>query len=131
MNPNATKEKLAKGFSYPLKRSVLDAALLSAQLNQLPLIRFYSQRNDLVMWAWFPGEANRGVHGAGTGLTQLFIYAVPSPEHQNVEQKLIAQGLPALCSWLQKSEAAGSVWRSTEHSFRCRLIDNELKVSYD
>lgn len=48
-----------------------DAALALPALPEIPIIRYCSQRADVVICAWFPGEANRGVHGSGTGQIQL------------------------------------------------------------
>ena len=75
------------------------------------------------------GETSRLAYAAGRVF--LTVYAVPSAEREEIERALLDHGLPLLRSWLERVEAAGSTWRTTNHSFVLRYADGALNASSD
>src|SRR5262245_29887756 len=103
------KHKLPKGFSFPLKRSALDAALSGAGITQVDCVYYWLGRpGHIVRRADFCGESNR-VWAAGR--SRITLYAVPASERRETETLLLQTALPQLCAWLHNAEQAGNVWR--------------------
>jgi hypothetical protein len=118
MEYGLSKRKLPKGYSYPLKRSVLDSFLESANLRKLDTVTysFYAHRDNIIIRADYFGEAHKG--WAGVGLSSIVLQAVPSAERKEVENVLIEKVLPELCSWLRSAEEEGNAWRAwSRHLF--------------
>ena len=107
------KDKLPKTLSYPLKRSVLDAALRDANISKISNV-YYSirQSGNVIIRVAYCGEDRQG--WAGAGKSSITIYAVPSHERQETEAALLAI-LPSICKWLRNAELAGNVWRGNDH----------------
>ena len=100
------KDKLPRGFSFPLKRSVLDAALLEAGIAGVSCV-FYRHRKsgDIVMDADYHGEGWRG--WPATRLSSVCVYSVPSGERHAIEAHLVSEVLPRLVRWLKMFEPSG------------------------
>jgi len=104
------KAKLPRGLSFPLKRGVLDAALMEAGLSKVQSVYYWQrQRGHIVLRADYLGEGHRG--WAGAGRSAITVYAVPSSERQAVEQWLVSEVLPRMISWLGELERSGNVRR--------------------
>ena len=123
------KDKLPKPLSYPLKRSLLDAALQSHSVYRAVWYVVYSRRrfNKVILQAHFYPEDK--MHGFGSGKVQLTVHAVSASERKAAEDMLVGRGLPALCRWLAKVESEGDAWRSFRHSLTIEQIDDGLKFS--
>jgi hypothetical protein len=112
-----SKDKLPRAFSYPLKRSLLDAALNDASvMNAVYSVRYLFGRGKgpATIDALFSPERN-GAHVSVSGKSLITVWAVPREERKACEDILIAAGLPILCEWLAQTSHAGNVWRSTSH----------------
>ena len=110
------KAKLPRGLSFPLKRSVLDAALLEAGVLGIDFVYYWlRQRGHLVMWADYRGEGRRG--WASAGQLSITVYAVPSAERQATEEALVAEVLPRLVGWLKSLEKSGNTRRGSDQHF--------------
>ena len=108
------KQRLPRGFSFPLKRSILDSALTTAHITRIHCVYYWLQQaSDIVLRADYCGEANRAW---AAGQASITLYAVPARERSHTESVLIAQALPQLCTWLQTAEMAGNVWRGVDHT---------------
>jgi hypothetical protein len=108
------KHKLPRGFSFPLNRSVLDAALTQARIAHVYCVYYWlRQSGDIVLRADYCGETNRAW---AAGQASITLYAVPSLERRETEAVLIHQALPQLCTWLQTAEQAKNVWRGNNHA---------------
>jgi hypothetical protein len=107
------KRKLPRDFSFPLKRSLLDAALTQAQIARVHCVYYWlRQSGDIVLRADYCGETNQAW---AAGQASITLYAVPSVERQETESAIVHQALPQLCTWLQTAEQAGNVWRGNNH----------------
>jgi len=108
------KQKLPRGFSFPLNRSVLDAALAQAAIARVHCVYYWlRQSGDIVLHANYSGETNQAW---AAGQSSITLYAVPSAERRETESAIIHQALPQLCTWLQTAERAGNVWRGNDHT---------------
>jgi hypothetical protein len=125
-----SKDKLPRTLSYPLKRSLLDAALRSASVFETVYsMRYLRGRNDCaVLEATFHPEQSRDF---GAGKVLITVWAVEGHERQAAEQLLLAEGLPALCRWLTKMRAEGNVWRGARHGLTLKISGGKLRTSSD
>ena len=121
-----SKDKLPKTLSYPLKRSLLDAALRQSSVYETVwFVRYISrQYGDTVISAHFSPEQ---YSYAASGKVWMDVWAVPPSERKSVEGMLLSQGLPLLCAWLANLATAGDAWRSLGHSFSLRRCGGELR----
>lgn len=121
------KDKLPKSLSYPLKRSLLDAALRQASVYDAVWYVHYSghQYENEVMRAHFHPE---DAFAASAGKTMLTVWAVPSTDRRFIEELMVREGLPILCDWLARTKDAGNAWRGMVHIIDFRRIGENLKV---
>ena len=120
------KYKLPKGYSFPLKRSVLDEYLEAAKIEKVSQIYFSFHRNtdNIILRSDFFGEAHKG--SAGAGFSSITLSAVTSDKRKEIEIVLIEKVLPALCEWLIFSEKAGNAWRGKSRHLVFRYSDGNL-----
>ena len=89
---NLVKHKLWKGYSYPLKRSILDEHLRLLDVSSIKDV-------------WYLGPAKERFGPAGeimsAGTYQLFFYVVPSETRKLCELLLVRYALPLICRGLQ------------------------------
>jgi hypothetical protein len=123
------KNKLPKSPSYPLKRSLLDAALHSSSLYQAVwyVVYWRSRFGKVVLQAHFTPENK--LQNWASGKVQITVHAVPASERKAIENMLLAEGLPVLCRWLAKTQSEGDAWRSLVHLFTIEQTDDGLMFS--
>jgi len=124
-----SKDKLPQAFSYPLKRSLLDAALAQASVEEAVYsVRYLFGRGKgpTILDATFVPEPSHA-HDSVRGKSLITVWAVPNTERKACENLLVADGLPKLCQWLSRSLHAGNVWRSTAHDLALVARDGLLK----
>ena len=123
------KDKLPKSLSYPLKRSLLDAALRSSSMYETVWYVVYSRRRygKAVLQAHFTPEVR--ISNWASGKIQLTIYAVSASGRKAAEDMLVNDGLRVLCDWLAKTKSEGDAWRSLVHMFTIEQTDDGLKFS--
>lgn len=123
-----SKAKLPKSLSYPLKRSLLDAALRSASVyEEVWLVQYYRKPyRGMVLRALFSPEL-RGNFAAGR--VSIGVWAVAAQERQATERVLVEQGLGRLCEWLAKTRAEGNAWRGLEHVLELSVHGETLRCS--
>ncbi len=110
-----SKDKLPKTLSYPLKRSLLDAALDAAFVaKEVHSVRYLLRHRsgDSVLDAIYSPDGT-GAYASGRSLITL--YSVPSDQRNGVEAILTVEALPILCSWLARAAREGNVWRWAAH----------------
>lgn len=123
-----SKEKLPAPFSYPLKRSLLDAALDKASVKSTVYsVRYLFGRGKgpSTLDVRFEPEG-KGCHASVSGRNLITLWSVSGHMRKQVEDVLVDQGLPLLCQWLARGSAAGNAWRSTEHGLRLTVQDGLL-----
>ena len=90
-----SKSKIPRSFSYPLKRSLLDAGLVRSSISRIFHV-FYNMRHggNIVMRADFMGEGH-GFPPFSAGKSSLTVYAVPSQEKHAIETLLLMEACRA------------------------------------
>ena len=124
-----SKDKLPRGYSYPLKRSLLDERLDEAELTKIQGVYYcFNRKSDnLILRGDYFGEARKG--WAGAGLSSIWLWAVRSEERKVIETVLVNEALPALIVWLRKAEQEGNVWRATSRHIDFRFRDTQLAIN--
>jgi hypothetical protein len=123
-----SKAPIPRGMSFPLKRSVLDAALDAAGIERVATVYYaLAQRGArIVVWSQYLGEAHRGFAAAGT--SSVTLYAVPSTERHRIEEALVDVVLPQLVKWLRDIEASGSGRRAMTRDFAAEWVEGRFDV---
>jgi len=124
-----TKDRLPKGFSFPLKRSVLDGALRAAGLpNELHHVYYARpQQPGLMLRIDYCGEDRKGWFAAGK--SSLWLFAVPSDKRKQAEIALVTHGLPNLTGWLDKIRAAGNSIRGPDQTFELWYRSEAIQIA--
>ena len=124
-----SKAKIPRGSSYPLKRSLLDAGLVSSSITQVFHVFYFMRHSgNIVMRADFLGEGHGLTSGGKVSIT---LYSVPSREKHQIEALLKTEGLPRVCAWVQQVQQAGNAWRTKNHSMVVEFAAGTLKISED
>jgi len=126
-----SKDKLPKAFGYPLKRSLLDAALSEASVMEAVYsVRylFGQGKGPTTLDAWFVPEQSYA-HASVVGRSLITVWAVPSDRRKSCEDLLVAEGLPILCKWLAQTLHAENVWRSTTHDLSLVVQNGKLTTN--
>jgi hypothetical protein len=125
-----SKDKLPGTYSYPLKRSLLDAALKDASVKDAVYsVRYLFSRGKglpTLLDVLFSPEG-RDVHASASGKSLITVFAVPNEKRKSCENILVSIGLPILCKWLTQTSRAGNVWRSKGHNLSLIIQDGVLK----
>jgi hypothetical protein len=123
-----SKESLPTGASYPIKRSLLHAAIAEANPTHIPRIDFTRNRTTSgdVLEARFVGEASSSWRSWMRGQVSICVYAVASSDRKAIESGLVANALPMLTVWLANVEQAESVWRGSDHELVFTFRDGRL-----
>jgi hypothetical protein len=128
MNYSFDKNKLPRGMSYPLKRSVLDETFERVGISKVFAVYYWlRQSGDVVMRADYCGDAARDRFAAGQ--SSVTLYAVPSVQCKETEGLLLENGLPSLCAWLKCSQDAGNAWRGKDHHLAIRCAHGKLSFA--
>jgi hypothetical protein len=120
------KATLRRGQSFPLKRSVLDAALSSADVMKGIQWVFYCEWKPSVpnLQILYTGEDHKW---AGRGMSEFYVYAVPSAERKMVELLMLDQGLPLAVRWLGAIAGSGNTVRGHSQNLVLTVRDERLE----
>jgi len=118
-----SKYSLPRGYSYPVKRSDIEAAVRRAAPTGLKSVDMFRWRPEWpVARAEYSGDARRE-RWSRDGLVIVRIRAVPSEQRHHVEHLLLTGGLDGLFSWVAGAGTAGNSWRGADHYFQ--LLQSE------
>lgn len=106
----ASKRRLPRGWSHPLKPGEIAASLPgvgSVTWNGRPQ-GWQATATRPVMWLWW---------SPGSAIPQpvLTVWAVPSADRAAIRQWLGTTALASMRAWLQAAGAAPPTWRDAEH----------------
>jgi hypothetical protein len=119
-----SRHKVPRGFSYPMKRGVLDAAIAARGLQSVASVVFYFRRApESIFTVTYTGEQNDGILKPGT--FSIWIYAVPSSERSKVQESIMRSVIPSALDWIVEIDHAGNVRRTGNHHFAAQLIEGE------
>jgi hypothetical protein len=125
-----SRRKIPRGFSYPMKRSMLDAVIAAGGIQSVASVVFYFKRApESLFTVSYTGEQNDGILDPGT--FSIWIYAVPSIERSGVQESIMRSVIPAALDWIVEIGHAGNVRRMGNHYFAARLIDGEALIRRD
>ncbi|WP_412540063.1 hypothetical protein R8Z50_30235 [Longispora sp. K20-0274] len=123
------RDKVRRGFAYPVGRSVIEDALRAAdvQIESLSLWcpdhARWAEWSTLITATWSPRSSLRR---AGSRLT---VKAVPSQHRATVAEHLNGGVLRTACEWL--ADATGdpdSAWAGSRHQWQARLLGGAVLV---
>ena len=126
------KAKLWRGHSYPLKRSLLDAALLAGGvIDEVSFVHYNewgrSWRVKLpTVRVSFIGEDHKAAPYYHPGSSSITVYAVPSAERKLAEDLLVSEGLPRVVRWLAKVAASGNTVRGPNQHLTLSVREGTL-----
>jgi hypothetical protein len=127
------KSKLWRGHSYPLKRSVLDDALLAGGVMDDVSWVHYNEWNGSsllrlpTLRVSFVGEDRKPFPNMPPGTSQINVYAVLSMERKLAEQLLISEGLPRVVRWLVKVATSGNTVRGPDQHLTLSVREGKLE----
>jgi hypothetical protein len=126
-----SKYPLPHGYSYPVKRSDIEAAVSKAAATGLRSVGMFRWRpGRTVARADYRGDARRE-RWAMDGLVTVRFHAVPSDQRHHVEKLLLTGGLDRLFSWVADAGTAGNSWRGGDHYFQLLQSDTGLLEETD
>lgn len=125
------KNPIPSGWSYPLKRSVLDAALVEAGLTEIFTVSYivfvgsmqgqrYSRLMDVV-WNGLAGS------NFASGLFSITVGAIPAAE-RHVTSQALESALPDICAWMQRALESPPTWRDTDRTLNIEVHDGVARL---
>ncbi len=114
------KSQLSRGFSFPLKRSTLDAFLDERGISAVTGVAYCDPSDDhQVLCADYHGPRKRGM----SHTLNLWVNAVPSAIRQDVAHRIENELLSTLSNWIiQFADRSKSVSQS-DHRFEIHYDD--------
>lgn len=108
------KEQLSRGFSFPLKRSRLDAFLDERHIDTVTGVAYCGpSQEQRVFKADFYGPTRRGMEHT----LNLWINAVPSSLRQRIAAEIEGKWLPELANWIAQFVDGSKLASQTDHRF--------------
>ena len=125
-----SRHKMPRGFSYPVKRSELDAAIAALGIKSVEsLVLFFQRVPESNLSVTYTGEQSYGIGKPGT--FSSWSYAVPSTERSAIQESIMRFMLPTALDWIAEIERAGNVRRLSNHHLSARLIDGKPVIQKD
>ncbi|MHA7305691.1 hypothetical protein ACX80E_10660 [Arthrobacter sp. TMN-49] len=116
------RDKLPKGWAYPLGRDELSAALVSAGVRLSSLDFSRSDRiksaHLYVMQVYWPSDAQAnyfGLRDHESNPLTMSLRAVPSELRQEIGRQLRDGWLDEAIKWVKQAPSKGNAWTATEH----------------
>ncbi|AHM59334.1 hypothetical protein D770_05335 [Flammeovirgaceae bacterium 311] len=124
------KDKLPKGYFFPLKRSLLDNLILENGLKKIHVVYYWLSKlnypDSPLLRADYTGESKKEMFAAGK--SSITVYGIKATEKDD-EIKLVAkEGMEAIIKWLTELEKAGNVIRAKDHSILLYWKNERLTV---
>ena len=124
------KDRLTRGWSYPIKRSRLDEALIDAGASNVAGVLY-----SLVMTP-LPGRGTgpltvqyqvEAVRGSQPGEVSIYVQSVPSDQRATVGDAL-AKVLGDVAGWIAATRSRAPTWRTESHSLYAAVLDGEATL---
>jgi hypothetical protein len=124
------KDQLARGWSYPLKRSRLDDALIEAGVSNVASV-FYSlvmtplsERGTNPLTVQYGGEAVPSTH---PGDVSIFVQSVRSDQRATIADGL-EKVLGDIARWIAATKQREPTWRTESHSLYVAVVEGEATL---
>jgi hypothetical protein len=125
-----SRHKVPRGFSYPMKRSLLDPAIAERGIKSIRSVVFYFSRSrESVVAVNYTGEQNDKILQPGS--FSFWIYAVRSTERSSIQESIMRLVLPTALDWIVELDHAGNVRRTGNHHFAARLVEGQAVIQKD
>lgn len=116
------RDKLPKGWAYPLGRDEVSAALVAAgvRLGSLSFSRSYQDESAgiCVLQAYWPSDSRAKYFGSrdpDISPLMMSVGAIPSELRYQIGQQLRDNWLERAVTWAQQAPSRGNVWTATDH----------------
>lgn len=114
------KSQLSRGFSFPLKRSRLDAFLDERRIETVTGVAYCGpSQEQRVFEADYYGPARRAMNHTLT----VWINAVPSSLRQYIAAEIEGKWLAELANWIAQFVDGSKLVSQTDHRFEVRYED--------
>lgn len=128
------RDKLVKGYTYPIKRGDLDAALERAGVTDLDYVGYtcYTGKveDELILNSTMTGEAFLPGNWYKMSPT-IGVFAIPVGISQEVKKLLVKHDvLDKLAQWLKELEQAENVRRDRDQRFAAIYANGILKIEH-
>jgi hypothetical protein len=116
------RDKLPKGWAYPIGRDTVGAALVSAGVHLNGLIfnmpALDTSADVYVLWMRWPSDAepNRR-RDPDSNTLWMSVRAVPSESRQEIGHQLSNIWLDKALAWAQHAPRRGNAWTATDHDW--------------
>ena len=126
------RDKLIKGYTYPIKRGDLDAALERAEVSELQFVSYSCNPMHFGKGPFFAsqmlGEAQTS-GGWAKRSPYIVISAVPADTSPRVKKLIMEEGLLThFARWLKKFKEAENVRRMKDRFYTASLTGGKLVV---
>jgi hypothetical protein len=121
-----SKDRLTRGWSYPVKRSHLDRALIEAGISAVSHVTYNLDTRSLSD----PHRPPLAVAYMGSPRFMIFVKSVPSDVQPNVAQAL-EERLSDVAEWMASIHDRPPTWRSEWHTLRVILTGDGLQLAED
>jgi hypothetical protein len=118
---------LPKGFSYPLRRTELDAALDAAGITRVSEVQLRRPLAGWIFWAEYVGEGTW--YAPRRGKVRLTLFGVPSTRRAQIAAWFRAEGLPTLTAWCAHLDQKGQGWSLLDHALYAEITDSGITLS--
>jgi hypothetical protein len=127
---SARDRRLARGASWPLTRSDLDAGLGESFKHVRELDFLGEVPHYWVLEAtWRPGRAG-GIHPDVYGIA-VTVYPVRSVDRAEIRRELRETALPELRDWIAHAMVASETWKAECHRRSWRWTENRVLESQE
>lgn len=120
-----SKDKLPKGWAYPLGRDEVRAALVSAGavVGSLSFSRTDMFEGRMILLAYWPSDARSQYLDPGRherSPLMMWVSAVPSEMRDRIGQELRSVWLGQAADWAAKAPGRGNAWTASDHYWDVR-----------
>jgi hypothetical protein len=125
-----SRHKIPRTFSYPMKRTALDAAISARNIRSIESVVYYfvlAPRS--IFRVAYNGEQNKEI--LKPGAFSIWIYAVPSTEKLRIQEMILRSVVPVALDWIEELDHAGNVRRTGNHHFVARYNGDQLLIEQD
>ena len=117
-------QRLPKGYSYPLRRSTLEATLADAGISSIYEIRFHHWPKRPLLEALFQGN---GRSTTWAGRCEMHINSVPSRAAEQLEPLVLSEVFPNFLQWLRKAEQLAIEAPKDLSRWEARYVDGKFE----
>jgi hypothetical protein len=127
------KDKIGKGHTWPIKRTMLDAALTKYKIHDVATVSYVrvaqnvlkSKSTDrVIIQATYTSDHDK-FH---PGKFHIYIYSIPYDDRIQIRQLATLNVLPRVMRWLKESQSKNPTWKDQDHEcdFCCEISSDQV-----